>query len=148
VNEKQAQWYIEVFTEAIRELILPWVGTIVFSWIGVPEKTMDECHEAGEAVQIEIQFSKQDPAAKLDTSKLLVVSYAWDGYIFSPHPNMDTLLIMFCSNAFPGNEYWMGSLAGSGDPAAACFSTIAELHNPMINPDYASRIRVLQRRTR
>lgn len=38
------------------------------------------------------------------------------------------------SNAFPGNEYWLSNLTASGDPAAACCSTIPELQNPYINP--------------
>jgi hypothetical protein len=38
------------------------------------------------------------------------------------------------SNAFPGNEYWLNNLTASGDPAAACCSTIPELQNPYINP--------------
>lgn len=48
--------------------------------------------------------------------KLLVVSYAWDG------------------NALPGNEWWLGQLDSSGDPAAASSTQVAELHNPHINP--------------
>lgn len=44
------------------------------------------------------------------------MSYAWDG------------------NALPGNEFWFGSLHSSSDPAAACSTQVAELHNPHINP--------------
>jgi len=77
---------------------------------------------------VDIRFTQRNPAEKLnghDSNHLLVLSYAWDG------------------NAFPGNEYWGGSLAGSGDPAAACMSTISELHNPLINPEFLKRIEVV-----
>lgn len=45
-----------------------------------------------------------------------MVSYAWDG------------------NSLPGNEFWGGSLHTSSDPAAACSTQVAELHNRHINP--------------
>lgn len=51
-----------------------------------------------------------------------------------------------------GNEYWSGKLSppclsSSDDPAAACCSTIAELHNPYVNP-FEHRVKVLQERDR
>lgn len=92
-----------------------------------------------------IYFSKRDPADPLpaehqgtgelylsihnSSDKLLVAQYAWDG------------------NAWPGNEFWWPGRAqwdASGDPAAACCSTIGELQNPYINPTMLKNIQVLK----
>lgn len=122
---QQREWYIEVFGAAIAELDLPHVGTVEFAYINnLPADLEREVTQVGAKKGIRVVFSRRDPANKLDGDELLVLSYAWDG------------------NAFPGNEYWIGSLAGSGDPAAACMSTVAELHNPLVNPDFTKRIKV------
>ncbi len=85
--------------------------------------------QVADKVGIRVKFTRRNPAEKFgegEDGQLLVLSYAWDG------------------NAFPGNEYWVGSLSASGDPAAACMSTIGELHNPLVNPDFLKRIKVLE----
>ena len=68
---------------------------------------------------IRINFSRRDPFSLLtgaDRDKLVVAMFAWDG------------------NSYVGNEYWLGLLSASGDPAAASCSNVPELLNPDINP--------------
>ncbi|XP_037877087.1 uncharacterized protein LOC101735359 isoform X5 [Bombyx mori] len=73
---------------------------------------------------VSVQLEDREPASRLHgrhRGKLLVLTYPWDG------------------NAQPGNEFWKGKLKSSGDPAAACSTQVAELHNPHVNPRAASR---------
>lgn len=114
----QRELMLRVYRDVLETVSLPGLADVDFSWFG--ESTSGGGLADGAPVNdVQIHFSKRDPAAKLtgvDAGKLLVAQYAWD------------------ANAFPGNEYWMGSLAASGDPAAACCSMIPELQNPDVNP--------------
>jgi hypothetical protein len=70
--------------------------------------------------KLTIHISTRNPfetLSKYDSDKEIVATYAWD------------------SNAFPGNEYYLGYNTVSADPAAACCSTIADSGNPRINPE-------------
>lgn len=135
VDGRQKERFLEAFAESIAELPpqqerKKGISTVEFAWILDPDNAAASAQQRTQLEvvsaerNIRVTFSRRNPAEKLDTGELLVLSYAWDG------------------NAFPGNEYWQGSLSGSGDPAAACMSTIPELHNPLINP-FTARIRIL-----
>jgi hypothetical protein len=123
-DSAQSGLYIDAFTAALSALCLPHISTLNFAYIAVPQSCVAQVTAAAAGQDIKVVFSNRNPAEKLDGDELLVLSYAWDG------------------TAFPGNEYGLGSLAASGDPAAACMSTVPELHNSMVN-GFAGRIEVL-----
>ncbi|KAJ3170968.1 hypothetical protein HDU87_008443 [Geranomyces variabilis] len=125
IDQKQPEWFVEAAMDALRELALPSLGVVDFSYF--PPSVASLAPSALDNGP-RIKFTKNDPADKLtgeDEGMLLVSSFAWDG------------------NAYVGNEYYLGSLAGSGDPAAVCCSTVGELLNPEINVDFADRLVVL-----
>ncbi|KAJ8931999.1 hypothetical protein NQ314_015045 [Rhamnusium bicolor] len=126
IAQHQEKIFMDTFARRIEFLssTLMHIADICFSYI--KETSCGKC-KSGDTFPIEghhnngirIHIFNRDPHEKLTNScegNLLIVSYAWDG------------------NALPGNEFWLGQLAASGDPAAASSTQIAEIHNPHINP--------------
>ncbi|XP_031842434.1 ADP-ribosylarginine hydrolase CG3568-like isoform X2 [Nomia melanderi] len=119
IMKDQEIYFLKTFEIAIKKMNkkLKYVSDIVFSYF-----TQQKCGDVGNGGylgDIKIHFARREPHIRFrgtDADKLLVVTYAWDG------------------NALPGNEFWKGSLATSGDPAAACSTQVAELHTSRINP--------------
>ena len=95
------------------------ISDVDFSWFPHDCDACGGVHNGEDLHGIRIHFSRRNPAAALsDPKKILVAQYAWDG------------------NAYPGNEYWIGMLSASGDPAAASCSTISLIHNADFNREH------------
>ncbi|KAI9342935.1 hypothetical protein BDR26DRAFT_859041, partial [Obelidium mucronatum] len=121
--------YVSVFGDVMSRLSLTNVGVVNFSWI-----QSNSCNGVrhGQKIrgpdghEILIEFSNRNPADLLvgreQENMLLVASFAWD------------------SNSFVGNEYWLGMLDASGDPAAAACSTIGEVLNPLVNKEMLDNV--------
>lgn len=113
--EQQDKLFVEAWGSALQGGDTSHVAHVDFSWIGAKE-----CGGAGDGevfpgTSVTIHFSKRSLHDPVPPGTILVVSYAWDG------------------NSLPGNEFWIGKLASTGDSAAACSSGVAELHNAHIN---------------
>ncbi|KAI9350084.1 hypothetical protein BDR26DRAFT_1003747 [Obelidium mucronatum] len=132
VSEIQNQLFVDAVGEVLQKTPLPHVRVVNFSWIEKVTKCVGVSHSeelvGAAGNKIIIEFSKRGPAERLpvyDTNKLLVASFAWD------------------SNAYVGNEYWLGMSNASGDPAAAACSIIGEVLNPSINVDFPNNVSIL-----
>ncbi|KAK4885440.1 hypothetical protein RN001_001711 [Aquatica leii] len=124
-SDHQQEVFVETFAKRLQALgnTITAISDIYFSYF----EKVSTCggYKSGDLMKIidhplgiRIFLGKRDPHNKLtgvDTGKLLIVSYAWDG------------------NSLPGNEFWSGKLGSTGDSAAAASTQISEIHNPHIN---------------
>ncbi|CAG9792523.1 unnamed protein product [Diatraea saccharalis] len=134
ISAHQTDVYVLTFLERIRSFLkkdlLNHVSDVNFAYIRPSSGVLSLFADSDDEKRIffeskrhprggvNVTLNNREPSAKLvgqHEGKLLVITYPWDG------------------NAHPGNEFWIGSLTASGDPAAACSTQVAELHNAHIN---------------
>lgn len=119
-----------VYHKILSEERFEGIGVIDFAWFGSREMVDKMFSEMSLNQDVVIFCSRNSPAGndewggvdKSDPKYMVVGSFAWD------------------SNAYVGNEYYVGLLSASGDPAAASHSVIADTLNPDRNPHLLSNI--------
>ncbi|XP_045599215.2 uncharacterized protein [Procambarus clarkii] len=116
VSSHQNQLYVDAWGAALKATDTTHIAHLDFSWTKASTCCGVGNGEVFPDTSVTVHFSQRNLHAPVPAGTILVSTFAWD------------------SNAFPGNEYWKGMLSASGDPAAACSSSIAELHNTLINP--------------
>ncbi|KAF2359504.1 Protein of unknown function DUF4804 [Trinorchestia longiramus] len=124
ISPLQNKLYVDAWSQAIQAMPLNVTSNIAcinFSDIPVSRIHGVRSGEKFPHTNITVKFTKRQLLERVPKGCLLVCNYSAD------------------ANAMPGNEFWMGSLSTAGGPAAACASSIAELHNPLINPRMGAR---------
>lgn len=112
---QQDDIFVDAWGAALHCFDTSHIAHVDFSWIDV-NSCRGVCDgELFPGTNVMLHFSKRSLHDPVPPGTLLVTSYAWDG------------------NSLPGNEFWIGKLASTGDGAAACSSGVAELHNTHIN---------------
>lgn len=125
VDPRQEGLMLDVFVEILRRRALPHMAAVEFAHF--PKSSCLAGIESGgvfPGTNVQIFFTRDGFAspARADPGKgdlLLCAMYAWD------------------SNAWPGNEWWLGHLGMTDDSAAASCSYISTLQNPDVNPQVA-----------
>lgn len=115
----QSRIFVEQVEQSVASHSLRRVGTICMMYFDDAAQS-ERVHDGATLVdrkghRVRVAFGNVNQAAPVAANELLVTTFAWDG------------------NSFVGNEFWLGMLGASGDPAAACCSTIPEIQNPHIN---------------
>lgn len=123
IDSHQSLWLLQSFKDVLTTLRFPGVrvvdfarfNDVFFKQVFGQDGILNSTHGS----VVEVRHSSREPGARLSGKyKGLRTVYTFAGD----------------SNGYPGNEYWLGELGSSADPAAAASSLIPWLQNPSINP--------------